>query len=138
MDASGHFVFGPLEGSGCCKLDESLLLIFCSLLKQVSILSQSLAVFSSRKQSSFSGEIHFVLVYTHLLLSPPDPLLLLSSLVFCFSLSPPFHLICSSPIISASFFFSSFSHSFCLSVGWHLHYFNCFPHLRPKAQSSIV
>lgn len=128
MDASGHFVFSPLEGSGCSKLDESLLLIFCSLLEQVSFNSLPIArclqfqkaipISWARSILYSSTLICYSLLQTHCFYSP---------LVSSVSLYPSLYLICSSPIISASsfFIFTLFlSLVGWLSELWHLYCFS--------------
>lgn len=64
-------VLGPLEGSGCSKRDESLLLIFCSPLKLVSFNSLPIArCLQFQKAIQFLGRDPFYTrVYTHPLLS---------------------------------------------------------------------
>ncbi len=130
-------VLGPLEGSGCSKRDESLLLIFCSSLKLVSFNSLPIArCLQFQKAIQFLGRDPFYTrIYSSVTLSPPDPLVLLSSPVVFLSISAP-HLtssvlrLLSQPVL----YFSFFTLSFRWLQFWHLHYFKYFPHIRRIAQ----
>ncbi len=134
-------VLGPLEGSGCSKRDESLLLIFCSSLKLVSFNSLPIArCLQFQKAIQFLGRDPFYTrIYSSVTLSPPDPLVLLSSPVVFLSISAP-HLtssvlrLLSQPVL----YFSFFTLSFRWLQFWHLHYFKYFPHIRRIAQWSTL